>query len=82
MDIIVASDVIFARELHDGLSSLLVDLLKISTAHSPEAFIACTVRADGMVQGFLKVSGLKTCQKHFYTSSARCFSSREQRARD
>ena len=55
MDVIVASDIIFARELHDCLSSLLVDLLKVCTAPSPEAFIACTVRSDGMVQGFLKV---------------------------
>ena len=55
MDVIVASDIIFAKELHDCLSSLLVDLLKVCTAPSPEAFIACTVRSDGMVQGFLKV---------------------------
>ena len=55
VDVIVASDIIFAKELHEGLSSLLVDLLKVCTAPSPEAFVACTVRSDGMVQGFLKV---------------------------
>ena len=78
MDVIVASDIIFAKELHDSLSSLLVELLKVlmnerftsedfilfklkiqlkvCTSPSPEAFIACTVRSDGMVQGFLKVT--------------------------
>ena len=55
VDVIVASDIIFAKELHDSLSSLLVDLLSVCSSPSPEAFIACTVRSDGMVQGFLKV---------------------------
>ena len=32
VDVIVASDIIFAKELHDSLSSLLVDLLKVQTS--------------------------------------------------
>ena len=55
VDLIVASDIVFARELHDSLSSLLVDLLSVSTEKEPSAYIACTVRADGMVKGFLQV---------------------------
>ena len=50
----MASDIVFARELHESLSSLIRDLLAVSTDPQPSAFIACTVRSDGMVQGFLR----------------------------
>ena len=55
VDVIVASDIVFAKELHESLSSLLADLLSVSSAEEPSAYIACTVRADGMVKGFLQV---------------------------
>ena len=89
VDVIVASDIIFAKELHDSLSSLLVDLLKVCSSPNPEAFIACTVRSDGMVQGFLKVqiflkksTILSDCQKHLYLKLSQnvfLVESREQR---
>ena len=55
-DIIVASDIVFAKELHESLASLLKDLLDNCNGEDPSAFIACTVRADGMVHGFLQVT--------------------------
>ena len=55
VDVIVGSDIVFAKELHDCLATLISDLLDASSSDDPEAFIACTVRSDGMVQGFLKV---------------------------
>ena len=70
VDLIVASDIVFARELHDSLSSLLVDLLSVSTEKEPSAYIACTVRADGMVKGFLQVRfSLIGDYIHFYKMS-------------
>ena len=53
VDCVVASDIVFAKELHEALAGLLLDLLSVSTATSPAAYIACTQRADGMVGGFL-----------------------------
>ena len=50
----VASDIVFAKELHEALAGLLRDLLSVSTATPPAAYIACTQRADGMVAGFLQ----------------------------
>ena len=55
VDIVVASDIVFARELHTSLAHLLSDLLSVSAGDDPAAYLACTLRADGMVKGFLKV---------------------------
>ena len=55
-DIIVASDIVFAKELHESLASLLKDLLEKCNGEDPSAFIACTVRADGMVHSFIQVN--------------------------
>ena len=54
-DLVVASDIVFARELHTSLSSLLSELLDLCQADLPAAYLACTVRCDGMVKGFLKI---------------------------
>ena len=61
-DIIIASDIVFARELHESLASLLKDLLNKCTGQDPSAFIACTVRADGMINGFIQVTKNKIIQ--------------------
>ena len=55
VDIVVASDIVFARELHAPLSQLLSDLLEVLQAEQPAVYIACTVRSDGMVKGFLSI---------------------------
>ena len=55
VDIVVASDIVFAKELHTSLASLLSDLLSICAGDDPAAYLACTLRADGMVKGFLKI---------------------------
>ena len=93
MDVIVASDIVFAKELHDCLSSLIRkilcqyfinfyypifsmmlwwkewkiywridtrensrDLLEMCQYDFPAVYLACTIRADGMIKGFLQVS--------------------------
>ena len=93
VDVIVASDIVFAKELHDCLSSLIRknlvsilyyfllsyflndvimkraedllenwyrenfrDLLEMCQYDFPAVYLACTIRADGMVKGFLQVS--------------------------
>ena len=55
VDVIVASDIVFAKELHNCLANLLRDLLSCCTSSDQAAYIACTKRADGMVSGFLEV---------------------------
>ena len=55
VDMVVASDIVFARELHTSLAGLLSDLLSLCDGEEPAAYLACTLRADGMVKGFLKV---------------------------
>ena len=55
VDIGVASDIVFARELHSSLAHLLSDLLSLCAGDDPAAYLACTLRADGMVKGFLRV---------------------------
>ena len=57
MDVVVASDIVFAKELHSPLASLLARLVA-RNAHCP-AYLACTRRTEeGMIQGFLDVSKL------------------------
>ena len=55
VDLVVASDIVFARELHSSLAHLLSDLLSVCAGDDPAAYLACTLRADGMVKGFLRV---------------------------
>ena len=55
VDIVVASDIVFAKELHTSLAHLLSDLLSVCAGDDPAAYLACTLRADGMVKGFLRV---------------------------
>ena len=55
VEVVVASDIVFAKELHTSLATLLSDLLSVCVGDDPAAYLACTVRADGMVKGFLKI---------------------------
>ena len=48
IDLVVASDIVFAKELHTPLSRLLSDLLDLCQADQPAAFLACTVREGNM----------------------------------
>jgi hypothetical protein len=54
VDVVVASDIVFAKELHPALAGVLASLLERNTC---PAYLACTRRQqEGMVQGFLDVS--------------------------
>jgi hypothetical protein len=55
VDVVVASDIVFAKELHVALANILAILLG-RNAHC-SAYLACTRRTEeGMIQGFLDVS--------------------------
>ena len=70
VEVVVASDIVFARELHTSLALLLSDLLSVCAGEEPAAFLACTLRADGMVKGFLKiVEGLEMSAEIVYDKS-------------